>query len=68
MHAAKGYRPIALLNILSKVVESLMKDRMSYILETRCLLSDCQQGFCKTCSTELVLWRFVSSASLALNT
>ena len=42
LHAAKGYRPIALLSVLSKVMESLMKDHMSYILETRGLLSDCQ--------------------------
>ena len=28
LHSAKGYRPIALLNVLSKVMESLMKDRM----------------------------------------
>ena len=62
----RGYRPIALLNVLSKVMESLMKDRMSYLLETRRLLSDCQQGFRQTRSTELALWRFVLSASLAL--
>ena len=31
-------------------------------------MSDCQQGFCQTRSTELALWRFVSSASLALKT
>ena len=68
LHTAKGYRPIALLSVLSKVMESLMKDRMSYILETRGLLSDCQQGFHQTRSTELALWRFVSSASLALKT
>ena len=45
-----------------------MKDRMSYLLESRHLLSDCQQGFRQTRSTELALWRFVSSASLALKT
>ena len=67
-HAAKGYWPIALLNVLSKVMESLMKDRMSYVLETRNLLSNCQQGFCQTRSTELALWRFVSSATFALKT
>ena len=67
-HAAKGYRPIALLNVLSKVMESLMKDRMSYVLETRHLLSDCQQGFRPTRSTELALWQFASSATFALKT
>ena len=41
LHAAKGYRPIALLSVLSKVNgEPNVKDRMSYILETRGLLSD----------------------------
>ena len=68
LHAAKGYRPIALLNILSKVMESLMNDRMSYLLETHHLLSDCQQGFRQIRSMELALWCFVSSASLALKT
>ena len=68
LHAAKGYRPIALLNVLSKVMESLMKDRMSYVLETCNLLSNCQQGFHQTRSTELALWRFVSSATSALKT
>ena len=68
LQAAKGYRPIALLNVLSKVMESLMKDRMSYVLETCNLLSNCQQGFRQTRSTELALWRFVSSATSALKT
>ena len=42
LHFAKGYRPIALLNVIIKVMESLMKDRMSFLLGTRNLLSDCQ--------------------------
>ena len=67
-HSARGYRPIALINVLSKVLESLMKDRMNYLLETRHLLSDSQQGFRQSRSTELALWRFISSASLALKT
>ena len=33
-HSARGYRPIALLSVISKVMESLMKDRMNYLLET----------------------------------
>ena len=67
-HSAKGYRLIALINVLSKVLESLMKDRMKYLLETRHLLSASQQGFRQSCSTELALWRFISNASLALKT
>ena len=34
LHVAKGFWPITLLNVLSKVMESLMKDRMTYVLET----------------------------------
>ena len=68
LHLAKGYRPIALLNVLSKVMESLMKDWMSYVLETRGLLSDCQHSFRQTRSTELALWHFVSSAIVARKT
>ena len=67
-HTAKGYRPIALLSVLSKVMEGIIKDRLNYILESEGLLSDSQQGFRQTRSTELALWRFVSSASAALKT
>ena len=67
-HAAKGYRPIALLSVLSKLLEGLVKDRLSYLLESRQCLSDCQQGFRQARSTDLALWRFVTSASLALKT
>ncbi|MCG8453615.1 MAG: hypothetical protein MI717_10590, partial [Spirochaetales bacterium] len=67
-HAAKGYRPIALLSVLSKLMEGLVKDRLSYVLKSRQCLSDCQQGFRQARSTDLALWRFVTSASLALKT
>ena len=67
-HAAKGYRPIALLSILSKLLEGLVKDCLLYLLESRQCLSDCQQGFRQARSTDLALWRFVTSASLALKT
>ena len=67
-HAAKGYRPIALLSVLSKLLEGLVKDRLSYLLESRQCLSDCQQGFRQARSIDLALWRFVTSASLALKT
>ena len=43
-----------------------MKDRLSYILESQESLSECQQGFRQARSTELALWRFVTSASGAL--
>ena len=41
-HAAKGYQPIALLSVLSKLLEGLVKDRLSSLLESRQCLSDCQ--------------------------
>ena len=67
-HLAKGYRPIALLNVLSKVMEGLVKDRVNHILESEHGLSDQQQGFRPGRSTELALWRFVTSATSALKT
>ena len=67
-HLAKGYRPIALLSVLSKVMEGLVKDRLSDILERENRLSDQQQGFRRGRSTGLALWRFVSSATSALKT
>ena len=63
---AKGYRPIALINTMSKVLEGLITDRLSFIVESRHLLSDHQQGFRQSRSTELALWRFVNAASRAL--
>ena len=66
LHQAKGYRPIALLNVMSKVLEGIVKDRLNYFLESRSCLHDAQQGFRASRSTDLALWRFVSSASLAL--
>ena len=41
-HEAKGYRPIALLSVLSKLLEGLLKDRLSYLLESGQCLNDCQ--------------------------
>ena len=49
-------------------MEGLVKDRLSYLLESRQCLSDCQQGFRQARSTDLALWHFVTSASLALKT
>ena len=40
-HVAKGYRPITLLSVLTKLLEGLVKDRLSYLLESHQCLSDC---------------------------
>jgi ribonuclease HI len=66
LSVAKGYRPIALINTMSKVMEGLVADRLSFIVETRQLLSDHQQGFRQARATDLALWRFVNAASRAL--
>ena len=67
-HLAKGYRPIALVSVLSKVLEGVVKDRLSHHLEVGEGLREEQQGVRPTRSTELALWRFVSSATRALKT
>ena len=67
-HVAKGYRPIALLSVLNKEMEGLVKDRLNHILESEHRLSDQQQGFRQGRSTKLALWHFVTSATSALKT
>ena len=54
-HLPKGYRPIALLNTMSKLMESIINDRLMFFIEQNHLLSDAQQGFRATRSTDLAL-------------
>ena len=51
----KGYRPISLLSCLSKVLERIVTDRLTFFLESQCLLSPHQFGFRKGHSTERAL-------------
>lgn len=51
----KGYRPIALLNTLDKVMESIMGKKISYLAETHKLLSESQMGARRGKSTETAL-------------
>ena len=62
----KGYRPISLLSCISKVLERIVTDRLTFSLETRLQLSDQQFGFRRTRSTEWALWNFVHAASLTM--
>ena len=64
----KGYRPISLLPTLSKLLERIIADRLSYYLETHHLLAPTQYGFRQGKSTEDALWSLVSAASTALQT
>ena len=62
----KGYRPISLLSCLSKVLERVVTDRLTHLLESSSALTEQQFGFRKMRSTELALWTFVNAASHAL--
>ena len=64
----KGYRPISLLPTLSKLLERIIADRLTYYLETHHLLAPTQYGFRQGRSTEDALWRLVSAASTAMQT
>ena len=62
----KGYRPISLNSCISKVLERIVLERLTYFLEKGLLLPRSQYGFRKGRSTELALWRFVTAATKAL--
>ena len=62
----KGYRPINLNSCISKVLERILLERLTYFLETGLHLPQSQYGFRKGRSTELALWRFVTAATQAL--
>ena len=51
----KGYYPIALLNTLGKVMESIMGKKISYLAETYHLLPETQMGARKGKSMEIAL-------------
>ena len=62
----KGFRPISLLSCISKVLERIVTDRLTFTLEARLQLSAQQFGFRRTRSTEWALWNFVHAAGLTL--
>ncbi|XP_075148893.1 uncharacterized protein LOC142222565 [Haematobia irritans] len=49
------YRPIALLPVLSKIVEHVMKRQIMVYIEGKSLLNECQCGFRKGRSTSMLL-------------
>ena len=51
----KGYRPISLLSCISKVLERIVTNHLTFYLETQLQLSDHQFGFRRTRSTEWAL-------------
>ena len=64
--SAKYYRPISLLSVLGKVVESVVKNRLTHWLQSRRMLYSEQYEFRGQKSAEDALGRFVSAASSAL--
>ena len=64
----KGYRPISLLPTLSKLLERIITDRLTYFLETHHLLAPTQYGFRQGRGTEEALWCLISAASIAMQT
>jgi retron-type reverse transcriptase len=46
-----NYRPISILPTLSKIFEKCMCNRITHYLDTFSLISPCQYGFQKNCST-----------------
>ena len=62
----KGYSLVSLLSCISKVLEWIVTDRLTFFLETQLQLSDHRFGFRRTCSTKWALWNFVHVASLTL--
>src|SRR5271163_4584705 len=51
----KAYRPIALLNIMGKILELVMTRKLSQLIENNNLLSETQMGARKGKSTEMTL-------------
>ncbi|CAI6359452.1 unnamed protein product [Macrosiphum euphorbiae] len=54
-HTTEGYRPISLLNTMSKIIEKMVNNRLIWYLEKHNLLSPHQHGFRKNRSTNDIL-------------
>lgn len=63
----KAYRPIALLNTLSKVMDAIVARRLSYLVETQHVLPDTHMGGRKMRSTEHALHTVTSRIYPAWN-
>lgn len=62
----RGFRPISLLPCISKLLEKVVTERLTYHLESNNLLSEDQFGFRRAKSTEAALWNFVNAASTSI--
>ena len=64
---ATNYRPISLLSVLAKVIESLVYDQLNGYLSKRKILTDRQYGFRKEKSTKSALIRFINTVQKDLD-
>ena len=64
---ATNYRPISLLTVLTKVIESLVYDQVDRYLSIREILTDNQYGFRKEKSTKGALIRFINTVQKDLD-
>lgn len=55
----ENYRPISILPVFSKILESIIVDRLLSFLETHNVLNPAQFGFRKSCNTEDAMQAFV---------
>jgi len=62
-----NYRPISTLSVLSKIFEMLMYRQLVAFLISNSILSTCQFGFRKNCSTSDAVLEFVDYANNALD-
>lgn len=62
-----NFRPISLLNTLSKIVEKVVKNRLTVFLSRNNIISDCQFGFQSSKSTSDAVFCFLEQLYLKLN-
>ena len=63
---ARAYRPISLLNHLSKFLEVIVNNRLKNWIEAHQLLSPFQWGFCPSRHVQGACWRLVEEVTSAL--
>ena len=49
---ASNYRPITILNVLAKILERILYNKLTSFLNKYAIITDCQHGFCAGRSTE----------------
>lgn len=62
-----NYRPVCILPVISKILETALKSRMVEYLESNCLIRDCQYGFRNKRSTEMAITRSIKFILEALD-